>query len=173
MRDSLKYDTFSNYFLNSPFGVWLFRIIFFMKKYDKIKKNGKYISCTFTSCEVCKNSERDIVTVTTNDGEHLLCSDCAEYLFNKKIPSLRGASLFREKPTEYVEWVYSQYTKKNMTEADYINNKGSCCPYCHSEQIFETSSTYLKGVIEIYRDCSCCHGTWIEHYELVSVDFKN
>jgi len=63
---------------------------------------------------------------------------------------------------------------KQMTNEQYVENKGLHCPYCNSIEVYSTGKTIINidGVYHPMR-CNDCDHDWDDEYKLIGYLGKN
>lgn len=52
-----------------------------------------------------------------------------------------------------------------LTDAEYVEKSGQCCPFCQSENI-SVNGTFDPESGTIEAECDDCDGTWFDYYQL-------
>ena len=54
----------------------------------------------------------------------------------------------------------------------YRHNEGNCCPFCGSEDLYETTPKRINLVFMLAQTCEMCDHTWFTTYELTSMCYQ-
>ena len=57
-------------------------------------------------------------------------------------------------------------------EDEYIANEGNCCPFCGSEEIYETTPKRINLVFMLAQTCEMCDHTWFTTYDITSMYYQ-
>lgn len=59
---------------------------------------------------------------------------------------------------------------KRMSEEEYVNNGGVCCPFCNARNIKIGDKDFIISFIYWEMKCGTCEKEWTERYELAGYD---